>query len=188
MADRLNSGIMCRRTYNTGEFMRGIIAVLVSVLSITIPLSAHGTTFSQDRPLSVSSSSQDAPAAHVRVYVFTEGAPADGAVPEDYQDRVDTVKGVLKAMARRQVLVAPTWTDADVVVKIVGREQTAGETDTREVFADVLFLGETVSVVGRVKGENWRATADDLVWRLSDLIISVDGLRHTWAEWQQGHP
>lgn len=163
---------MCRRTYNTGEFMRGIIAVLVVLLSIIIPLSAHGNVFLQEKPVSVNSSIQDVAVARARVHVFTEGVPADGAIPEDYQDRVDTVKDVLKAMTLHRLPMAPRWTDADVVLRITGREKTVGGTETREVRADVLFLGQTTSVIGRAEGGSWQAAADDLVSRLSEFVNS----------------
>jgi hypothetical protein len=154
--------------------MRGIIAVIVGVLSVNMALPARGASFPQERTASVSSAGQEPAAAHAKIYVFTEGASGNGAIPGDYQDRLNAMKDVLKTMARQRLPVAASWADADVLLKITGREQTTGDATIREVFADVLLLGQTLDVIGHAEGGNWQAAADDLVKRLDAFIRSYE--------------
>jgi hypothetical protein len=86
--------------------------MLTRVLTLTLAMSAApGATLQPPSP------------AAPRVYVFTTQSPASPPATEEEQGRLDSVRDVRDALAKKAGLVmVPAAGDAHVLVEVVGRE------------------------------------------------------------------
>jgi len=83
----------------------------VLTLTLALPAAAAAATFQPPSP------------AAPRVYVFTTQSPAAAPATEEDQGRLDSVRDVRDALAKKAGLVmVPAASDAYVLVEVVGRE------------------------------------------------------------------